>query len=83
MGAIITEGVLFVALVATGGALLFWLVITFTPAGIRLRQVQNRIRFTHTVDRSRTTRTDLCRFRADSATHARTPPQPGAWNLAD
>lgn len=44
MGAIIVEGVLFVALVATGGALLFWLVLTFTPAGVRLRQTQNRAR---------------------------------------
>ncbi|MDB4917307.1 MAG: hypothetical protein JWM95_4951 [Gemmatimonadetes bacterium] len=44
MGAIIIEGVLFVALVATGGTLLFWLFITFTPAGVRLRQTQNRKR---------------------------------------
>jgi hypothetical protein len=44
MGAIIIEGVLFVALVATGGALLYWLLITFTPAGVRLRQTQNRKR---------------------------------------
>ena len=44
MGAIIVEGVLFVALVATGGALLFWLLITFTPAGVRLRQTRNRKR---------------------------------------
>ena len=42
MGAIIIEGVLFVALIATGGALLYWLVITFTPAGVRLRQTRNR-----------------------------------------
>ena len=44
MGTIIVEGVLFVALVATGGALFFWLVLTFTPAGVRLRQTQNRKR---------------------------------------
>ena len=44
MGAIIVEGVLFVALIATGGALLYWLVITMTPAGVRLRQTQNRKR---------------------------------------
>ena len=44
MGAIIVEGVLFVALLATGGALLYWLLITFTPAGVRLRQTQNRKR---------------------------------------
>ena len=42
MGAIIIEGVLFVALLATGGAFLFWLFLTFTPAGVRLRQTQNR-----------------------------------------
>ena len=44
MGAIIVEGVLFVALLATGGALLYWLLLTFTPAGVRLRQTQNRKR---------------------------------------
>ena len=44
MGAIITEGVLFVALIATGGTLLYWLLMTFTPAGVRLRQTQNRKR---------------------------------------
>jgi hypothetical protein len=44
MGAIITEGVLFVALIATGGTFLYWLLITFTPAGVRLRQTQNRKR---------------------------------------
>ncbi len=44
MGAIIGEGVLFVALIATGGALLSWLLITFTPAGVRFRQTQNRKR---------------------------------------
>ena len=42
MGAIIVEGVLFVALIATGGALIVWLLITFTPAGVRLRQARNR-----------------------------------------
>ena len=42
MGVIIIEGVLFVALLATGGALLYWLLLTFTPAGVRLRQTQNR-----------------------------------------
>jgi hypothetical protein len=44
MGAIIAEGVLFVALIAAGGALLFWVLSTFTPAGVRLRQTQNRKR---------------------------------------
>ena len=50
MGAIILEGVLFVALVATGGALLYWLLITFTPAGVRLRQTQNRKRIDRTAE---------------------------------
>jgi hypothetical protein len=44
MGAIIVEGVLFVALIAAGGALLYWLIIYFTPAGVRIRQAQNRKR---------------------------------------
>ena len=44
MGAIITEGVRFVALIATGGTLLYWLLSTYTPAGVRLRQTQNRKR---------------------------------------
>jgi hypothetical protein len=44
MGAIIIEGVLFVALIAAGGALFCWLLITFTPVGVRLRQTHNRKR---------------------------------------
>lgn len=44
MAVIILEGVLFVALIAMGGALLYWLLLTFTPAGVRLRQTQNRKR---------------------------------------
>ena len=44
MGAIIVEGVLFVALIAAGGALLYWLILYVTPAGVRLRQTQNRKR---------------------------------------
>ena len=44
MGAIIAEGVLFVALIAAGGALLYWLILYVTPAGVRLRQTQNRKR---------------------------------------
>lgn len=44
MGAIIIEGVLFVALLATGGALLYWALLMFTPAGVRIRQTQNRKR---------------------------------------
>jgi hypothetical protein len=44
MGVIIVEGVLFVALIAAGGALLYWVLMMFTPAGIRIRQMQNRKR---------------------------------------
>ncbi|MEJ7811416.1 MAG: hypothetical protein WKG32_13475 [Gemmatimonadaceae bacterium] len=44
MMAIILEGVLFVALLATGAALLFYVVTQFTPVGVRLRQTQNRKR---------------------------------------
>jgi hypothetical protein len=42
MRVIIVEGVLFVALLAAGGALLYWLIMQFTPAGIRIRQIRNR-----------------------------------------
>ena len=42
MTAIILEGVLFVALLATGGALFYWIVVSFTPVGLRLRQQRNR-----------------------------------------
>jgi hypothetical protein len=44
MGMIITEGVLFVALIAAGGALLYWVIVYFTPAGVRIRQTRNRRR---------------------------------------
>jgi hypothetical protein len=44
MGIIIIEGVLFVALVATGAALLYLVVVYYTPAGVRLRQARNRRR---------------------------------------
>jgi hypothetical protein len=44
MIAIIVEGVLFVALLATAGALLFYLLERFTPVGMRLRQAANRRR---------------------------------------
>ncbi len=44
MVVILLEGVLFVALVAAGGTLLYWLLLTFTPAGVRLRQTRNRKR---------------------------------------
>jgi len=44
MGVIIVEGVLFVAMLAAGGALLYWVLLMFTPAGTRIRQIQNRKR---------------------------------------
>ena len=44
MAAIIVEGVLFVALLAAGGALLYWVLVTLTPAGVQIRQVRNRKR---------------------------------------
>jgi hypothetical protein len=44
MSLIIFEGVLFVALIATGATLLYFLVVYFTPVGVRLRQTQNRRR---------------------------------------
>ena len=42
MSVIIIEGVLFVALLATGAALLYFVLVQFTPFGVRLRQTQNR-----------------------------------------
>ena len=42
MSVIIIEGVLFVALLATGAALLYFVLVHFTPVGVRLRQTQNR-----------------------------------------
>lgn len=42
MIAIIMEGVLFVALVAAGGALLYFVITTYTPVGRRMREVRNR-----------------------------------------
>ena len=44
MTTIIIEGVLFVALIATVGALLYLVLVYFTPVGTRLRQRQNRVR---------------------------------------
>ncbi|HEY2852226.1 MAG TPA: hypothetical protein VGJ18_05230 [Gemmatimonadaceae bacterium] len=42
MSVIILEGVLFVALLATGAALLYFVVVSFTQVGVRLRQTRNR-----------------------------------------
>lgn len=44
MSVIIAEGVLFVALIATGAALLYFVVVQFMPVGVRLRQARNRRR---------------------------------------
>lgn len=44
MTEIILEGVLFVALIATVGALFYYLLIYFTPVGVRVRQSRNRRR---------------------------------------
>ncbi|MFL5577842.1 MAG: hypothetical protein ACJ79S_17955 [Gemmatimonadaceae bacterium] len=43
MGPIIIEGVLFVALVAAVGALLYWGALYFTPLGRRVRETRNRV----------------------------------------
>ena len=51
MNVIITEGVLFVALVAAGGALLYWMILYFTPVGVRLRQTSNRKRIERAAER--------------------------------
>ena len=50
MRVIIVEGVLFVALIAAGGALLYWLIIYFTSAGVRFRQTKNRKRIENAAD---------------------------------
>jgi hypothetical protein len=44
MVAILIEGVLFVALIATAAALLYIVIAWFTPTGVRLRQRSNRRR---------------------------------------
>ncbi|MEO7966994.1 MAG: hypothetical protein ABIT38_24105 [Gemmatimonadaceae bacterium] len=50
MAAIIMEGVLFVALVAAFGTLIFFAVTTFTPLGKRMQQDRNRKSIERTVD---------------------------------
>lgn len=44
MRVIIVEGLLFVAMLAAGGALLYWVLLMFTPVGVRIRQTKNRKR---------------------------------------
>ena len=41
---IILEGVLFVALIVTVGALFYWAVLYYTPLGRRIREAENRRR---------------------------------------
>ena len=50
MTEIIIEGVLFVALVATVGALFYFVVLYFTPVGERYRQTRNRRRIDNAAD---------------------------------
>lgn len=52
MTAIILEGVLFVAFVATVAALVYYLVLYFTPAGVRLRQTRNRRQLERAAERT-------------------------------
>ena len=42
MTEIIIEGVLFVALIAAVGALFYFVLMQFTPVGLRVRQAKNR-----------------------------------------
>jgi hypothetical protein len=50
MLAILVEGALFVAAVATVAALVFLGVATYTPLGLRLRQMENRKRILREVE---------------------------------
>jgi hypothetical protein len=52
MSVIIIEGVLFVALIAAGATLLYFVVVHFTPVGVRLRQTQNRRRIDRAAEQS-------------------------------
>ncbi len=47
---IIVEGVLFVALLATAVALLFFALARWTPLGLRLRQTSNRRQIEEALD---------------------------------
>ena len=50
MPEIILEGVLFVVLIATVGALVYFILMSFTPVGVRLRQTRNRRRLDQAAD---------------------------------
>ena len=51
MSVIIIEGVLFIALIAAGATLLYFVLVHFTPVGVRLRQTQNRRRIDSAAER--------------------------------
>jgi hypothetical protein len=50
MPEIILEGVLFVVLIATVGALVYFILMFFTPVGVWLRQTRNRRRLDRAAD---------------------------------
>jgi hypothetical protein len=50
MAEIIIEGVLFVALIATVGTLFYFVLVQFTPIGLRLRQARNRRQLDHAAE---------------------------------
>ena len=50
MPEIILEGVLFVVLIATVGALFYFILMSFTPVGVWLRQTRNRRRLDHAAE---------------------------------
>jgi len=50
MPEIILEGVLFVVLIATVGALFYFILMSFTPVGVRLRQTRNRRQLDHAAE---------------------------------
>ncbi|MBA2627573.1 MAG: hypothetical protein H0U85_06140 [Gemmatimonadales bacterium] len=47
---ILMEGVLFVAALATIAALLFYVLVQFTPLGRRIRETRNRRELEHELD---------------------------------
>ena len=50
MVGIILEGVLFVALVATVATLICYVILRWTPLGLRLRQTANRVEIEQALD---------------------------------
>ena len=49
---ILVEAVLFILSIATGGALIYYLVVHFTPIGVRVRQTRNRTRIDDVAERT-------------------------------